>query len=659
MADATARPMRVPVTFIPYLEKHRIYNLFQELLSRVIIKRPDDHLQFIKDELLEIVKFGSLKCYQELKITEEPEGSISSLVDSNESLTNQMKKVRLSMKAESVLLADESQEEVFEKIISSIDYQLNETLASMTEEEFRLFSEEVISNWRTIHRSKKFYDIRELPFYQRVQEEMRRHPESDTDSDAANNENSSIYLFFHPKESVDEQAEEDSKSHVEGSNGGSDLKLSQSIRSLDIKIRTDKTSSSESSANNESIDQIATVSYTENDTNSSTDERKSDQQIVQVKLLEGVPSNITNEIKEYIMNLIQEMVEKIILELPKQSLPRINLNIFQRPTEKKKTLQFPRGPVMIPRVILIGPPGAGKHRQARLLAEKLNVINVTMGLLLLAWEKNKGNHDLASLVRKSTLTGDEKVNDITISILKERLLKEDCLKKGWVLTGYPATASQAAELDKIETPPNRIIYLNAPLDQCRETLDRRMFDVDTGEIGYIQKEPIKEIRHGTRSSKDELLTGLDNIEYIFGVHSAEVDAVAGYIMNILDSNDKGGHGLFDNISQCPGLRKRFLRSPADDPKYLDLRFRCHEDFKSQLLKYYGGWCTILNIGSLPPVRIHEAIMSVITGPFPSFENAEICDRTSDISQSVFYRFRSEIETKIQLEMLKFFGSIYI
>lgn len=48
-------------------------------------------------------------------------------------------------------------------------------------------------------------------------------------------------------------------------------------------------------------------------------------------------------------------------------------------------------------------------------------------------------------------------------MLQKYLLGEDCLKKGWVLTGYPITVEDFRLLDMLATPPNR--FSNMPLNR--------------------------------------------------------------------------------------------------------------------------------------------------------------------------------------------------
>lgn len=46
-------------------------------------------------------------------------------------------------------------------------------------------------------------------------------------------------------------------------------------------------------------------------------------------------------------------------------------------------------------------------------------------------------------------------SDLLAEVVNKRILEEDCLERGWVLTGFPFTVSDFRHLDSLDTPPNR------------------------------------------------------------------------------------------------------------------------------------------------------------------------------------------------------------
>ncbi|SHK55836.1 Adenylate kinase [Shimia gijangensis] len=97
-----------------------------------------------------------------------------------------------------------------------------------------------------------------------------------------------------------------------------------------------------------------------------------------------------------------------------------------------------------PVLILLGPPGAGKGTQARVLEEKFGLVQLSTGDLLRAAVAAKTE---AGLAAKAVMEAGDLVSDeIVINILRDRLQDDDCAK-GVILDGFPRTTVQAEALD--------------------------------------------------------------------------------------------------------------------------------------------------------------------------------------------------------------------
>ncbi|CAN1551947.1 Adk Adenylate kinase and related kinases [Paracoccaceae bacterium] len=99
---------------------------------------------------------------------------------------------------------------------------------------------------------------------------------------------------------------------------------------------------------------------------------------------------------------------------------------------------------MAPVLILLGPPGAGKGTQARMLQEDFGLVQLSTGdLLRAAAEAGTGAGRKARAVMEA---GQLVSDDIVLAILKDRMAAPD-LAKGIILDGFPRTAGQAGALD--------------------------------------------------------------------------------------------------------------------------------------------------------------------------------------------------------------------
>ena len=125
-------------------------------------------------------------------------------------------------------------------------------------------------------------------------------------------------------------------------------------------------------------------------------------------------------------------------------------------------------------LMLLGAPGAGKGTQALKLAEILGIPQVSTGDIFRAniKEETELGKLASSYMSKGMLVPDE----VTFSIVKDRLLKDDC-KNGVILDGFPRTIAQAEMLDEFLTEIGRkldyVVNIQVDEDAVVHRLSRR------------------------------------------------------------------------------------------------------------------------------------------------------------------------------------------
>ena len=95
------------------------------------------------------------------------------------------------------------------------------------------------------------------------------------------------------------------------------------------------------------------------------------------------------------------------------------------------------------RVVLLGPPGAGKGTQAQIIAERLGVPAISTGDIFRA--NVSGQTELGQKAKAYMDAGDLVPDEITVAMVKDRLAEPDAMK-GFLLDGFPRTIAQAEQL---------------------------------------------------------------------------------------------------------------------------------------------------------------------------------------------------------------------
>jgi adenylate kinase len=126
------------------------------------------------------------------------------------------------------------------------------------------------------------------------------------------------------------------------------------------------------------------------------------------------------------------------------------------------------------RLLIMGPPGAGKGTQAKLIAEHYRIPAISTGDIFRAMKT--ADTPLARQVRAIMESGGYVSDEITNEIVKDRLAQRDC-EAGFLLDGYPRTLQQVRTLDdylaETERPLNAVLSLVADIEEVVARLLRR------------------------------------------------------------------------------------------------------------------------------------------------------------------------------------------
>jgi adenylate kinase len=142
------------------------------------------------------------------------------------------------------------------------------------------------------------------------------------------------------------------------------------------------------------------------------------------------------------------------------------------------------------RLILLGPPGAGKGTQAKLLTGRLGIPQVSTGDILrqaVAHGTELGREAKAFMDR-GALVPDE----VVIGIIEERLRKPDCAR-GYILDGFPRTLPQAEALARaltsLHSSMDRVLSVDVPEEDLVKRLTGRRVCRGCGNMYHVDTSP--------------------------------------------------------------------------------------------------------------------------------------------------------------------------
>ncbi len=144
-------------------------------------------------------------------------------------------------------------------------------------------------------------------------------------------------------------------------------------------------------------------------------------------------------------------------------------------------------------LIFLGPPGAGKGTQAKRVAEKYGIPQISTGDMLR--EAVAKGTELGKKAKEYMDKGELVPDEVVIGIVKERLQQPDC-EKGFILDGFPRTLAQAEALDEMLKELNKkidaVINVVVPEEEVVKRITYRRTCRNCGAVYHLIYAPPKE-----------------------------------------------------------------------------------------------------------------------------------------------------------------------
>ena len=140
------------------------------------------------------------------------------------------------------------------------------------------------------------------------------------------------------------------------------------------------------------------------------------------------------------------------------------------------------------RLILLGPPGAGKGTQANFIKEKFGIPQISTGDMLRA--AVKAGTPLGLEAKKVMDAGGLVSDDIIIGLVKDRLQQDDC-KSGYMFDGFPRTLPQADAMKDAGVPLDFVLEIDVPDAEIVERMSGRRAHLASGRTYHVKYNPPK------------------------------------------------------------------------------------------------------------------------------------------------------------------------
>ena len=214
------------------------------------------------------------------------------------------------------------------------------------------------------------------------------------------------------------------------------------------------------------------------------------------------------------------------------------------------------------RLILLGPPGAGKGTQANYIKEKFGIPQISTGDMLRA--AVKAGTPLGIEAKKVMDAGGLVSDEIIIGLVKDRLKDADC-QSGYMFDGFPRTIPQAEAMKAAGVPIDFVLEIDVPFEAIIERMSGRRSHPASGRTYHVKFNPPKVEGKDDETGEALIQRDDDSEETVLkrlAVYHEQTEVLVGYYSKMAASGDATApkYVKVPGVGSVDGIRDAVFRA---------------------------------------------------------------------------------------------------
>lgn len=211
------------------------------------------------------------------------------------------------------------------------------------------------------------------------------------------------------------------------------------------------------------------------------------------------------------------------------------------------------------RIILLGPPGAGKGTQAQFLTEAFAIPQISTGDMLRG--AIKAGTELGLAAKKVMDAGELVSDDIIIGLVKERIAQPDC-ENGFLFDGFPRTIPQAEALVENEIAIDAVVEIQVADEEIVSRISGRRVHPESGRVYHVDYNPPKVEGKDDVTGEPLILRDDDQPETVknrLNVYHEQTEPLVAYYTKLAETQAQLSYVCVDGVGSVSEISEEIVK----------------------------------------------------------------------------------------------------